>query len=74
MYYVKCGRVTETENITNATSKNGKLMWHGQCITCGKSKTQLAKRGAAGGSFLNTFVNNLPLEMFYQAITLLVRE
>ena len=33
------------------------------CITCGKTKTQFVKKGAAGGSFLNTFVNNLPFEM-----------
>ena len=35
----------------------------GQCITCGKTKTQFVKRGPAGGSILNTFVNNLPFEM-----------
>ena len=38
-------------------------MRHGQCITCGKTKTQFVKRGPAGGSFLNTFVKNLPYEM-----------
>ena len=38
-------------------------MRRGQCITCGKTKTQFIKRGAAGGSFLNTLVNNLPLKM-----------
>ena len=30
---------------------------------CGKTKTQFVKRGAAGGSFLNTFVHKLPFEM-----------
>ena len=49
MYCVKCRRVTETENITTATSKNGTLMRRGQCIACGKTKTQFVKRGAAGG-------------------------
>ena len=38
-------------------------MRRGQCITCGKTKTQFMKRGAAGESFLNTFVNRLPFEM-----------
>ena len=35
----------------------------GQYITCGKTKTQFVKKGADGGSFLNTLVNNLPFEM-----------
>ena len=63
MYCLKCRRVTETENITIATSKNGRLMRRGQCIRCGKTKTQFFKRGAVGGSFPNTFVNNLSFEM-----------
>ena len=63
MYCLKCRRVTEAENITTATSRNGRLMRRGQCITCGKTKTHFVKRRAAGGSFLNTFVNNRPFEM-----------
>ena len=63
MYCSKCRRVTETENITTATSTNGRLTRRGQCITCGKTKTQFVKKGAVGESFLNTFVNNLPFEM-----------
>ena len=38
-------------------------MRRGQCITCGKTKTQFVKSGVAGGSLLNTFVNNLSFEM-----------
>ena len=63
MYCLKCRRVTEAENITTATSKNGRLMRRSQCIICGKTKTQFVKKGAAGGSFSNTFVNNFPFEM-----------
>ena len=37
MNCVKCRRVTETENITIAKSKNGRLMRRGQCITGGKN-------------------------------------
>ena len=29
MYCLKCQRVTETENVTTATSKNGRLMRRG---------------------------------------------
>ena len=55
----------KTENITIASSINGRLMRRGQCITCGKNKTQFVKKGAAGGSFLKTLVNNLPFEMYF---------
>ena len=63
MYCLKCRRVTETENIATATSKNGRLMRRGQCVTCRKTKTQFIKRNATGGSFLNSLVNKLPIEM-----------
>ena len=63
MYCLKCRCVTETENITTATSKHGILMRRGQCITCGKTKTQFIKRDATGESFLKTLVNKLHFEM-----------
>ena len=63
MYCLKCRRVTETENITTATSKNGRILRRVQCFTCGKAKTQFIKRDVTGGSFLNTLVNKLPFEM-----------
>ena len=44
MYCSKCRCVTETENITTATSKNGRLVRRGQCITCGKTKTPLVTK------------------------------
>ena len=40
-------------------------MRRGQCVTCGKTKTQFIKRDATGGSFLNTLVNKLPFEMHF---------
>ena len=46
-----------------ATSKNGRLMGRGQCITCGQTMTQFVQKGVAGGRFLNTLVNKLPFEM-----------
>ena len=66
MYCLKFRRVTETENTTTAASKNGRLMRRGQCITYDKTETQFVKRGAAGGRFLNTLVNQLPFEMHLQ--------
>ena len=44
MYCLKYRRVTETENVTTDTSKHGRLMRRGQCVTCGKTKTQFVKR------------------------------
>ena len=61
MYCLKCRHVTETENITIATSKNVRLMRRDECITCGE--TQFIKSDATGGSFLNTLVKILPFEM-----------
>ena len=63
MYCLKCRRLTETENIATATSKDSRLMRRDQCITCGKTKTQFVKKEIAGGSFLNTLANKLPFEM-----------
>ena len=40
MYYLKCRRGTETENITIVTSTNDRLMRRGQCVTCGKIECQ----------------------------------
>ena len=56
MYCLKCRRVTETENITTVTSKNGRLLRCGQCVTCGKFKCKFVKKEVAGRSFLNSLV------------------
>ena len=37
----------------------------GQCIICGKTKTQFIKRDATDESFLDTLVNKLPFEMHF---------
>ena len=63
MNCLKCRGVTETENITTATSKNGRWMRRAQCVACWKIKTQFIKKETAGGSFLNSSVNKLPFEM-----------
>ena len=43
MYSVKCRRVTETENITSATSKNGRPVRRGQYFTCRKLRFNFFK-------------------------------
>ena len=63
MYWLKCRRVTETENITTVTSKNDRLMRRSQCVTCGKIKCQFVRKDVGGRCFLNSLVNKLPFEM-----------
>ena len=70
MYCLKCRRVTDTENIATATSKNGRLMTRGQCVTCRKTKTQFIKRDA----FLILWSTNCLSKSICQVITLHVRE
>ena len=43
MYCLKCRRVTESENFTIDTSKNGRPIRRGQCIICGKIRLNLLK-------------------------------
>ena len=74
MYCLKCRRITETENITTAVSKNSRLMRRGQCVACGKIKCQFVKKEVAGGSFLNSLENKLPFEMHLPVIILQVQE
>ena len=55
MYCLKCRRVTETENIATATSKNGRLMRRGQCVTFRKLRLNSSKEMLP--------VDKLPFEM-----------
>ena len=43
MYCLKRRRITETENIATATSKNGRLMRRGQCVTRRKLRLNSSK-------------------------------
>ena len=76
MFCVRCKKVTETSDIQNVISKNGRNMKRGKCVVCGITKTQFVKllRVApaallkvgptpSGGSILNEAINNLPFEM-----------
>ena len=52
MYCLKCRRVTETENIAIATSKNGRLMRRGQCVTCRRLRLNSSKEMLPVEAFL----------------------
>ena len=62
MYCVKCKKQTNTTNEQFTTSKNNRHMKRGTCVVCGTTKTQFIK-AQKGGSLLNKFINNLPVEM-----------
>ena len=62
MYCVKCKKITDTSNVQNTVSKNRRNMKRGTCVICGTTKTQFIK-AQKGGSFLNKFINNLPVEI-----------
>ena len=62
MYCVKCKKVSDTSNEQLTTTKNNRRMKRGTCVVCGTTKTQFVKL-AKGGSVLNKFINNLPVEM-----------
>ena len=62
MYCVKCKKATDTSNVQFTVSKNGRNMKRGTYVVCGTTKTQFIKV-QKGGSLLNKFINNLPVEM-----------
>ena len=62
MYCVKYKKATDTSNVQFTVSKNGRNMKQGTCVICGTTKTQFIK-AQKGGSLLNKFINNLPVEM-----------
>ena len=62
MYCVKCKKRTDTTNERVTTTKNNRHMKRGTCVICGTTKTQFIK-APKGGSLLNKFINNLPVEM-----------
>ena len=55
-------KITDTSNEQFTVSKNGRNMKRGTCVICGTTKTQFIK-AQKGGSLLNKFINNLPVEM-----------
>lgn len=57
MYCVKCKNVTNTTDVENTVTQNGRNMKRGRCAVCEKTKTQF------GGGVVNSLINNLPFEM-----------
>ena len=67
MYCVKCKKKTETLDVTQAITKNNRSMLKGISSVCGKKKATFiasSTSSANGKGFsLNSFVNNLPIEL-----------
>ena len=58
-YCVKCKAKTTSINVLQATTKNKRRMTKGECAVCRKTKTSFVGAGFS----LNSFVNNLPIEL-----------
>jgi len=74
MYCMKCKKKTETVDSVQVTTKNNKSMLRGVCSICGKNKASFIASNPANkpggltpstgkGFSLNSFVNNLPIEL-----------
>ena len=63
IYCVKCKKKTETASIARVMSKNNRPMLKGICTVCGKKKSLFVSNKSGGGFSLNSFVNNLPIEL-----------
>ena len=64
MYCVKCKKKTETHDFNRVTTKNNRSMLKGVCSVCGKNKASFIATSNTGKGFsLNSFVNNLPIEL-----------
>src|SRR5208337_1822296 len=77
MYCVKCKKKTDTLDIIHIITKNNRNMIKGICSICGKNKSSFVSNKVLGvepsvlgvepsvgsGFSLNSFVNNLPIEL-----------
>lgn len=59
MYCVKCKSKTETTDMQNVVSKNGRSMLRGKCALCNSTKTQFVKTGSASGGDLVSSLSNI---------------
>src|SRR5277367_1178057 len=63
MYCVKCKKKTETIDIIQVTTKNNRSVLKGICSVCGSKKSSFIRSAVGKGFSLNSFVNNLPIEL-----------
>jgi protein-arginine kinase activator protein McsA len=63
LYCVKCKKKTETLNVTSLITNNNRKMLKGVCTICGKNKASFVSMKTGTGFSLNSFVNNLPIEL-----------
>ena len=66
IYCLKCKSKTPTLNVVKTMVNNGKTnkpMVKGVCTICNKNKTSFVSLSHGSGFSLNSFVNNLPIEL-----------
>ena len=61
IYCVRCKRKTETRNLQETMTSNGRRRKTGICTVCGSKKSQFIATKGAG--FINKMINRLPVEM-----------
>lgn len=64
MYCVKCKRKTNTNNISNNVSKNGKNMLQGTCDICGTKKTKFVSNSQSGGMLNKGKIRTMELKPY----------
>ena len=60
IYCVKCRRKTDTRNLQETVTSNGRRRKTGICTVCGSKKSQFI---ATGAGIVNKLINRLPVEM-----------
>ena len=61
MYCVKCKTKTDTNNITEAMSRNNRKMLKGTCAICFAKKSTFVKGNSLGKGIVSNFVGKIPL-------------
>ena len=62
IYCVKCRRKTDTRNLQETMTSNGRRRKTGICTVCGSKKSQFIA-ASTGAGFMNKLINRLPVEM-----------
>ena len=57
MYCVKCKRMTDTQNLRHAISRNNRNMLKGTCSVCGTTKNKFVSAGLKKGGDLTNSIN-----------------
>ena len=66
MYSVKCKRMTDTQNLQHAISKNNRKMLRGSCSVCGSRKSQFITTESQQGGDLTNSINKFTSKLKFR--------